>query len=144
MFAIDCSPDPHMHSVCSRIANRVVFAIRPLLRNAEARDIALREAYAIAREEFERHGSAAGGGTITSLPRRRPGLEAAATAVSPGVPCNLTQGAMAMVESIVAFLILLPFVSMVWEFYYRLGVWLWLTLRPAIARTGPGGHGHGG
>ena len=48
MFAIDTAPDPALHLACSRIANRVVFLIRPLLRDADA----------IAREELERHGSA--------------------------------------------------------------------------------------
>jgi hypothetical protein len=55
---------------------------------------------------------------------------------------------MAMVESIVAFLLILPFVHMVGEFYWRLAVWLGRTLGPglraAIARTGQGGPGHGG
>ena len=57
MFTIDCSADPGLHQACSRIANRIVYLIRPLLRNAEERNIALREAYAIAREEMERHGA---------------------------------------------------------------------------------------
>jgi hypothetical protein len=56
MFVVDCSPDPATHRACCRIANRVVFLIRPLLRDAGARDIALREAYAIAREELEGRG----------------------------------------------------------------------------------------
>lgn len=60
MFAIDTAADPALHRACSRIANRILFLIRPLLRDADARDIALREAYAIAREELERHGSALG------------------------------------------------------------------------------------
>ena len=55
MFVIDHAADPSVHRACSRIANRVVFFIRPLLRDGEARDIALREAYAIAREEIKRH-----------------------------------------------------------------------------------------
>ena len=59
MFTIDCSPDPDVHRACSRIANRVVFLIRPVLRTCEDRDFALCEAYAIAREEMERHESAA-------------------------------------------------------------------------------------
>jgi hypothetical protein len=59
VFVIDCSSDPEVHRACSRIANRVVFLIQPLLRNGDERNIALREAYAIAREEMERHGSAA-------------------------------------------------------------------------------------
>ena len=54
MFVIDAAADPAMHRACSRIANRVVFLIRPLLRDSKARDFALREAYAIAREELER------------------------------------------------------------------------------------------
>ncbi len=62
MFAIDLSSDPGVHRACSRIANRVVFLIRPLLRNCDDRDFALREAYAIAREEMEGHGSAASAG----------------------------------------------------------------------------------
>jgi hypothetical protein len=60
MFTIDTAPDPAMHRACSRIANRLVFLVRPLLRTAHDRDIALREAYAIAREEIERHGTAQG------------------------------------------------------------------------------------
>jgi hypothetical protein len=60
MRIIDQSPSPAMHRACSRIANRLVFLIQPLLRSADARDIALREAYAIAREEIERHGAAQG------------------------------------------------------------------------------------
>ncbi len=60
MFTIDTAANPAVHRACSRIANRVVFLIGPLLRGADARDIALREAYAIAREEIERHGSAQG------------------------------------------------------------------------------------
>jgi hypothetical protein len=60
MFRIDTSADPSVHRACSRIANRVVFLIQPLLRDADARDIALREAYAIARQEIERHGPARG------------------------------------------------------------------------------------
>jgi hypothetical protein len=47
-----------VHRACSQIANRVVFLIRPLLRDASDRDLALREAYAIAREALERHGPA--------------------------------------------------------------------------------------
>jgi hypothetical protein len=61
MFAIDCSSDPVVHRACSRIANRVVFLIQPLLRDAGARNVALREAYAIAREEIEKRQSAADG-----------------------------------------------------------------------------------
>jgi hypothetical protein len=56
MLIIDPPSNPALHRACSRIANRLVFLIQPLLRNAYARDIALREAYAIAREEIERHG----------------------------------------------------------------------------------------
>jgi hypothetical protein len=55
---IDHAPDPSLHRACSRIANRIVFLMRPLLRDAESRDLALCEAYAIAREEIERHGAA--------------------------------------------------------------------------------------
>ncbi len=62
MFTIDCSPDPDVHRACSRIANRVVFLIRPVLRTCDDRDFALREAYAIAREEMERHESSAASG----------------------------------------------------------------------------------
>lgn len=58
MLMLDTAPDPALHRACSRIANRMVFLIRPLLRNAYERDTALREAYAIAREEIERHGTA--------------------------------------------------------------------------------------
>lgn len=58
MFVIDRSTDAAVHKACSRIANRVVFLIRPLLRSSRDRDDALREAYAIAREEIERHGAA--------------------------------------------------------------------------------------
>jgi hypothetical protein len=59
MFVIDRSTDAAIHKACCRIANRVVFLVRPLLRSARDRDDALREAYAIAREEIERHGAAA-------------------------------------------------------------------------------------
>jgi hypothetical protein len=55
MFVINRSDDAGVHEACSRIANRLVFLIRPLLRGADDRDRALREAYAIAREELERH-----------------------------------------------------------------------------------------
>jgi hypothetical protein len=59
MFVIDVSADPAVHRACCRIANRLVFLIRPLLRGADDRDLALREAYAIAREEIEKLGAAA-------------------------------------------------------------------------------------
>ncbi len=62
MFVIDRAADQAVHLACSRIANRVSFLIRPLIRDAADRDLALREAYAIAREELERHGSACRGG----------------------------------------------------------------------------------
>jgi hypothetical protein len=58
LFAIDGSPDPAVHRAGIQIANRVVFLIRPLLRGAGDRDLALREAYAIARAAIERHGPA--------------------------------------------------------------------------------------
>jgi len=64
MFVIDHAADPVVHRACSRIANRVVFFIRPLLRDGEARDFALREAYAIAREEIKRHKSPAAPGEL--------------------------------------------------------------------------------
>jgi hypothetical protein len=57
---IDPGDRPELHRASARIANRLVFLIQPLLRSADARDIALREAYAIAREEIERHGAAQG------------------------------------------------------------------------------------
>jgi hypothetical protein len=57
MFVIDVSPDSAVHLASSRIANRLVFLIGPLLRGADDRDVALREAYAIAREEIEKHGA---------------------------------------------------------------------------------------
>jgi hypothetical protein len=60
MFTIDTAANPAVHRASSRIANRLVFLIGPLLRGADDRDIALREAYAIAREEIERHGAAHG------------------------------------------------------------------------------------
>jgi hypothetical protein len=53
MFVIDRSADPDMDRASVRIANGVVFLIRPQLRGADERDSALREAYAIAREELE-------------------------------------------------------------------------------------------
>jgi hypothetical protein len=62
MFVIDRAADQAVHLACSRIANRVVFLIRPLIRAAGDRDLPLREAYAIARQELERHGSECHGG----------------------------------------------------------------------------------
>jgi hypothetical protein len=53
MFVIDRSNDAATHRACVRIANRLVFMIRPLLRSADERDRALSEAYAIARDEIE-------------------------------------------------------------------------------------------
>jgi hypothetical protein len=53
MFAIDTSPDRALHRESSRIASRLVFMIQPLLRSADDRSVALREAYAIARESLE-------------------------------------------------------------------------------------------
>jgi hypothetical protein len=57
MFVIDASADPTVHRACCRIAKRLVFLIRPLLRGADDRNLALREAYAIAREEIEKNGT---------------------------------------------------------------------------------------
>jgi hypothetical protein len=56
MFVIDASADPAVHRACCRIANRLVFLMCPLLRGADHRNLALHEAYAIAREEIEKHG----------------------------------------------------------------------------------------
>jgi len=64
MMKIDCSSDADVHRACSRIANGVVFLIRPLLRTGEDRDFALREAYAIARREIEGHESVAAPGEL--------------------------------------------------------------------------------
>jgi hypothetical protein len=64
MFVIDRAADPAVHLACSRIANRLVFLIRPLLHNAGDRDLALREAYGIARDELERHGAARRAGPV--------------------------------------------------------------------------------
>jgi hypothetical protein len=58
MFTIDTAANPSVHRACSRIANRMVFLIRPVLRTAEDRNLVLSQFYAIAREEIERHGSA--------------------------------------------------------------------------------------
>jgi hypothetical protein len=59
MFVIEVSPDSAVHLATSRIANRMAFLIFPLLRGADDRDVALREASAIAREEIEKLGAAA-------------------------------------------------------------------------------------
>ena len=59
MFVIEASPDSAVHRACSRIANGLVFVIRPLCRSADDRDVALCEAYAIAREEIEKLRAAA-------------------------------------------------------------------------------------
>jgi hypothetical protein len=59
MFVIDVSPNSAVHLASSWIANRLVFLIFPLLRGADEREVALREAYAIAREEIEKFGAAA-------------------------------------------------------------------------------------
>jgi hypothetical protein len=58
MFVIDASADPTVHRACCRIAKRLVFLIFPLLRGADDKDVALREADAIAREEIEKHATA--------------------------------------------------------------------------------------
>jgi hypothetical protein len=58
MLGIDVSPNSAVHAASCRIANRIVFLIRPLLRGADDKDVALREAYAIAREEIEKHATA--------------------------------------------------------------------------------------
>lgn len=53
MFTIGRAADPHVHEAACRIANRIVSMIQSLLRRAEERDAALREAYRIASQDIE-------------------------------------------------------------------------------------------